>query len=153
MVTTGDFVLFDESADAPLAASIAASCAVPGIFPPVAVSGRRYVDGGVRSGTSADALLQSDPQAAGTPTHALVIAPLSDDSRGGLGRQMKRCMQEEVAALERAGVEVAVIAPDDADREAFGPNMMDGSRREQITTAGHARGLREARTAALRAWT
>src|ERR1022692_2873376 len=31
-----------------------ASCAVPGVWPPVSIDGRRYIDGGMRSATNAD---------------------------------------------------------------------------------------------------
>ena len=34
--------------------AVAASCAVPGIWPPVTINGRRYIDGGVGSATHAD---------------------------------------------------------------------------------------------------
>ena len=33
---------------------MAASCAVPGVYPPVTIDGRRYVDGGMRSAANAD---------------------------------------------------------------------------------------------------
>ena len=34
--------------------AVASSCAVPGVFPPITIKGRRYVDGGMRSPTNAD---------------------------------------------------------------------------------------------------
>ena len=37
-----------------VATAVAASCAIPGFFAPVAVDGVRYVDGGVHSPTNAD---------------------------------------------------------------------------------------------------
>ena len=38
----------------PLARGVASSCCVPGIFPPIEINGRRWMDGGMRSSTSAD---------------------------------------------------------------------------------------------------
>src|ERR1700752_2051249 len=39
-----------------LADAVAASCAIPGIYPPVSVDGRRYVDGGIYSTSNLDLL-------------------------------------------------------------------------------------------------
>src|ERR671929_61051 len=46
-------------ADAPpadLADAVAASCAIPGFYPPVTIGGRRYVDGGLYSTSNLDLL-------------------------------------------------------------------------------------------------
>jgi len=34
--------------------AVASNCAVPGLFPPITIHGRRYMDGGIRSVTNAD---------------------------------------------------------------------------------------------------
>ncbi len=50
------------SPDTDLATAVAASAAVPMVFNPVTINGKRYVDGGVASGTSADLVLgHSEP--------------------------------------------------------------------------------------------
>ncbi len=51
---TGTSVVFDNTSGVPLERAVAASCAVPGVFPAVEVGGRRYVDGGLRSIANAD---------------------------------------------------------------------------------------------------
>ncbi|MBA3523715.1 MAG: patatin-like phospholipase family protein, partial [Geodermatophilaceae bacterium] len=51
---TGDFRLLDRHSAVPLVTAVAASCAVPGVYPPVTVDGRPMVDGGVMSATNAD---------------------------------------------------------------------------------------------------
>jgi NTE family protein len=51
---TGAFLTFDAGSGVSLVAAVAASCSIPGVFPPVTINGRRYIDGGVRSGTCAD---------------------------------------------------------------------------------------------------
>ena len=51
---TGEWVTFDRHARVPLLLAVAASCAVPGIYPPVTIGEHRYIDGGVSSATNAD---------------------------------------------------------------------------------------------------
>lgn len=49
-INTGRPAVFGPApcgADAPLRAAVAASCALPGFFPPVAIDGDHYIDGGV----------------------------------------------------------------------------------------------------------
>ena len=51
---TGELTAFSKDSGVTLVDAVAASCAVPGIWPPVTINGRRYIDGGVRSPTNAD---------------------------------------------------------------------------------------------------
>src|SRR5215472_11755220 len=44
---SGEFTVFDADGDVGVVDAVGASCAVPGIWPPVTIGGRRYVDGGV----------------------------------------------------------------------------------------------------------
>ncbi len=48
-VSTGELVAFDRDSGVELVDAVAASCAVPGAWPPVTIAGRRYMDGGVAS--------------------------------------------------------------------------------------------------------
>jgi NTE family protein len=114
--------------------AVQASCSVPGFSPPTSIGGRRYVDGGVYSSTSADLL-------AGSPVdEVLVLAPLagSPDSRPrsaaqafelGARRLMQRRLAAECAALRKAGVVVRVLTPSAADREAMGTNPLSPKQR------------------------
>jgi len=52
--TDGTFVAFDREASVPLVDAVAASCAVPLVWPPVTVGARRFIDGGIRSAANAD---------------------------------------------------------------------------------------------------
>ncbi|MEE9606488.1 MAG: patatin-like phospholipase family protein [Myxococcota bacterium] len=144
-VESGHSRVFDASSDAPLERAVAASCAVPGIFAPVAVDGSWYMDGGVRSLTNADLARADGPEA------VLVIAPLP---RGAprLARLMARLLAEEVALLRARGNAVSVITPSAAEFRAFGPNLMDPAARATAVDAGRERGRREARSPALSAW-
>jgi NTE family protein len=67
--TSGEPVVWDRDSGVPLVAAVAASSAFPGAAPPVAVDGRRYMDGALRSGSNADL-------AAGART-LVVVEPLA----------------------------------------------------------------------------
>jgi predicted acylesterase/phospholipase RssA len=60
--STGRRVAFGRagSPDADLAVAVAASCAIPGLYHPVTIDGRRYVDGGIYSASNADILRSGD---------------------------------------------------------------------------------------------
>ncbi|MCW2638445.1 MAG: Patatin [Dactylosporangium sp.] len=131
---SGEFVAWDRDSGVPLVRAMTASCAVPGVYPPVAINGRRYVDGGLRSGTNAD--LASDA------SEIVVIAPMADTSPLG-------APPEELAALrERASV--VLVKPDAGARTAIGPNVLDPSRRVAALEAGLAQGATLAREGTVR---
>jgi len=132
-VADGRLGVHDRASGAPLDRAIAASCAVPGMFPPITINGRRFMDGGIRSGTSADLLLPDQPSL------VLVIAPLCRGS-SAIGDLAERCLDNEIEALEAAGARVIKVVPNDADKAAFGPNLMDAARAEPADAAGRARG-------------
>src|SRR5699024_2771114 len=48
-IATGELVCFDRTWAVALVDAVAASCAVPGVWPPVTIGDRRYMDGGVGS--------------------------------------------------------------------------------------------------------
>lgn len=132
-VESGELAVHDRASGAPLARAIAASCAIPGMFPPVAIAGRRYMDGGVRSGTNADVALDLEPE------RVLVAAPMCEGTVV-FGSLAERCMRDEAARLQAAGAHVHIVTPNDAEIEAFGPNLMDPARVEPAAAAGRERG-------------
>ncbi len=69
-VYTGELREFDKDSGVPLVDAVAASCAVPGVWPPVTIGERRYMDGGVRSATNVD--LAEDY------SRVLLLAPMVD---------------------------------------------------------------------------
>ncbi|MEW2357043.1 patatin-like phospholipase family protein [Spirillospora sp. NPDC029432] len=121
---TGAFTVFDREAGVPLVDAVGASCAVPGVWPPVTIGGRRYVDGGLRSAANADL-------AAGHRA-VLVLAPTT----AGFGPMAS--VGRQVAALRRAGSRVVVVSPGRAEREAFGGNSLDPAGRAPAARAGRA---------------
>ena len=48
-IATGELVVFDRHSGVDLVDAVAASCAVPGAWPPVTIGDRRFMDGGVGS--------------------------------------------------------------------------------------------------------
>jgi NTE family protein len=122
---TGELVLFDRDTGVPLVDAVAASCAVPGVWPPVTIDGRRYVDGGARSLANADLAAGHD--------RVLVVVPMALE---GPDREQ---LDAELAILAEAG-KARVIAADDASLAAIGPNPLDPSRRPAAYRAGLAQG-------------
>ncbi len=120
---TGEFVVFDRDAGVPLVDAVGASCAVPGVWPPVTIDGRRYIDGGIRSATNADLAAGAD--------RVVVIAPVNAGG-GPIGR-----LTDQVTALRRTAA-VAVVRPDRAARQAIGRNVLDPARRAPAARAGRA---------------
>jgi NTE family protein len=52
--------------------------------------------------------------------------------------------EAEAAPVRAAGGKMMLVSPDDASAMAFGPNLMDGSRRTAVMEAGRAQGRKEA---------
>ncbi|BCJ39512.1 patatin [Actinoplanes ianthinogenes] len=116
----GRDAVLDAKSGVPLLQAVAASCAVPGLMPPITIDGRRYMDGGVRVGAGADL-------AAGAE-RVVVIAPLAMLSRDRI-----------VTELSSTGAaKTLLIEPDEASIEAFGTNFMDPARRGPSVRAGLA---------------
>jgi NTE family protein len=128
---TGAFETWDRDSGVSLGRAVASSCAVPGLFPAVTINGRRYTDGGVRSGTSADLAKGYDS--------VLIVAPIGARSDGIdplLGRQAR----SEAEALNAAATNAELVFPDAGTLEAMGINRMDVARRGVTTHAGIAQG-------------
>jgi len=124
---SGEFVVFDRDSGVPLIDAIGASCAVPGVWPPVTIDGRRYIDGGVRSAANVDLAQGYD--------RVVVVAPLP----GGAGSAPS--VAKQAAALTGR---VAVVSPDRAARHAFGRNLLDPASRAPAARAGREQAAREA---------
>jgi NTE family protein len=128
-VATGELVVIDRESGIGLVDAVAASCAVPGAWPPVTVGERRFMDGGV--GSSVNMAAASDCDA------VVVLVPSSDTTPSPFG---------DGAVTEIAhfpGQTLAVFA-DDASLTAFGPNPLDPACRIPSANAGRAQGRSEA---------
>lgn len=109
----------------PLSHAVAASCAMPGAWPPVTIAGRRYMDGGIESTTHATLAEGCDA--------CLVIAPFPGGLWGG------GSIEAELDALPN--VATALLAPDDASIRAFGGNPLDPATRVPAAHAGRDQGM------------
>jgi NTE family protein len=127
---TGEFVVFDSAGDADLVDAVGGSCAVPGVWPPVTIGDRRFVDGGVRSVANADL-------AAGYE-RVVIVAPVAK----GAGHLTSP--RRQAAGLTAAGARVVLLQPDRAAVRAIGHNVLDLSRRAAAAAAGWAQAAAEA---------
>lgn len=118
---TGELTLFTNDSDVPLDRAVASSCAVPGVFPPVTVRGRQYVDGGVRSAANIDLATGHER------VLALAPIPLAVRRYDRPGIQARR-LGENSRAL--------VIAPDRHARAMIGFNPLDMSKAPISVEAG-----------------
>jgi len=130
---TGGFALFDRTKDVELVDAVAASCAIPGVWPPVTINGRRYMDGGVWSPTNAFL--------AGEHERVVVLSPLP--------AEQVPAAKAEVARLREAGADVLFLEADGAALAEMGPNPLDPAKRSVALEAGRRQG--EASLDALRA--
>lgn len=134
---SGEFLAWERESNAPLVRAVAASCSVPGIFPPVTIGERRYIDGGMRSGTNADL--------ANGYERVLIVAPIGSQAEG-MGGSARRQMEAEIAQLREAGSLVDVVVPDEESLDVFGLNLMDTTRRIDAAQTGVRQGAFAAET-------
>lgn len=125
--TTGEFIVIDRHSGIPLVTAVAASCAVPGIWPPVTIGTSRFIDGGIRSGSNADLAEGYDV--------VVILAPFA----GGFGPSV----ESEAEALRARGAVVEVIAADEASIAAFGTNVLDPATRAPSLHEGRRQGRLE----------
>jgi NTE family protein len=118
---SGEFTTFTRDSGVELVAAVGASCAVPGVYPPVTIDGHRYMDGGMRSPANADLATDCD--------RIVVIAPLPR----GVGPMTS--VDAQVTGLVSR---VAVVSPDQASLTAIGKNVLDPAAREPSARAGRA---------------
>ncbi len=128
---TGETAVFDRESGVDLVDAVAASCAVPGVWPPVTIGDVRYVDGGVRSLNNADLAVGYD--------RVLVVAPVADPQTAA-----------QVAVLTERGAHVEVVVPDERTAAIFAGDPLDPAVRAPAAHAGYAQA--EATVAAAVRW-
>jgi NTE family protein len=132
---TGEPRLLDRDSGVSLVNAVAASCAVPGVWPVVTIGEEQYIDGGVRSMANADLAAGAD--------RVLIIQPLLEGTPAPWGDA-----EAELAALAPAAI--CVISADQASVDAFGANPLSPATRAPSARAGRAVGMaRAAEVAAL----
>jgi NTE family protein len=126
---TGELVVFDSASGVELVDAVAASCAVPGAWPPVTIAGRRYMDGGIAS--SVNLAVARDCGA------AVVLVPSAPDAPSPFGAG-------PAAEIEAFGGTAFAVFADPDSLKAFGPNLLDPRCRVSSAVAGREQGRREA---------
>jgi NTE family protein len=132
-IETGGFRLWDNDSGVGVTRAVASSCSVPGVYPPITIDGRRYMDGGMRSGTNAD-------MAKGHDLVVVVALRLDAGASPEAAARLRAPLERELKVLRDGGARVELITPDDASQAAFGPNLMDPRRRGPAAEAGLAQG-------------
>ncbi|MET0899974.1 MAG: patatin-like phospholipase family protein [Mycobacterium sp.] len=128
-IDSGVLEVFDRTTGVALIDAVAASCAVPGAWPPVTIGGRRYMDGGVSSIVNMAVARDCDA--------VLVLVPSPENSPSPFGGGAAA----EIAAFPAPTL--AVFA-DEASVAAFGPNPLDPECRKPAALAGREQGRRSA---------
>jgi len=134
----GSFVVWNRESSIGVTRAVASSCSVPGVFPPITIKGRRYIDGGMRSPTNAD-LARGYDVAVVVAVRGAVIDP-------AVTAKFQQLLDGELQVLRDGGARVELITPDAASVDAFGLNLMDPRRRPGAAQAG----IDQGRAAAVR---
>jgi NTE family protein len=134
---TGEFVVWDVKSGAPLERAVASSCAVPGIFAPITINGRRYIDGGMRSGTNADLAKGHDLVLIVSLMSPQRMAAAPGDPRAA--RYLAR-IESEHKVLADSGARVETVGPDAQAASALGMNLMDATRAPAAALEGVRQG-------------
>jgi len=128
---TRELVALDAASGVPLTDAVAASCAVPGVWPPVPAGGKFYVDGGVWR-TAENAQLAEGYEA------VLILSPMGMALDGSPA--LNPALAKDVAQLEAQGARVEVITADAASLAAAAPGALDPATREPAARAGREQG-------------
>jgi predicted acylesterase/phospholipase RssA len=142
---TGRRVVFgrDDAPEADLSAAVAASCAVPGIYRPVRIGDRTYVDGGAWSPSNLDCVARADLDL------VVCLNPLSATAeelaragrgavRGRMRRATGRRLGWEARRLRELGTAVVLVQPGADDLAVMGGNMMSTVRRHRVLSTAQA---------------
>ena len=133
---SGEFVVFDRDSGVDIVDAVAASCAVPLVWPAVTIDGRHYVDGGMRSTANVDLARGADS--------VVVIAPLP--------QAFSKATSIRAQLVASGATSKAVVTPDAEALAAIGKNVLDPAKRADAARTG----LRQAAEVAAKvrsAWT
>ncbi|WP_280402554.1 patatin-like phospholipase family protein [Nocardia carnea] len=123
-IGSGALTAWTRDDPATLVQALAASTSVPGVFPPIEIGGRHYIDGGVRSTINADLAAGYDA--------VVILEPLA------------HVYPRTRADRELSAARQVSITPDEAAVAAFGPDLFAGA----ALGPSYESGLRQADAAA-----
>ncbi len=133
----GSFHIWDNDSGVSLTSAVSSSCAVPGVYPPVTINGRRYMDGGMRSSTNADLARGYE--------HVLIVSVRSASAAvGPIAELTQRRLENEINALRESGSDVEILEPDETSASTLGTNLMDARNRAAAVETGLRQGRVEA---------
>lgn len=115
---SGEFVVLTNTSDVDLVDAVAASCAIPRVWPAVPIHGRRLFDGGMRSGTNADV----------AKDHGKVLV-------------LDVIGFPETTDVEPVSAPVLTVTPDEASQAGL-QNLLDPDSRAICARAGYDQGQR-----------
>ncbi len=108
-LSSGETVVFGrDRLDVSVADAVEATSAVPGMFQPKEIDGRRFADGAVRSAANADLL------SGGGHDLIVVSSPMTRPGRGAVRTRARWQLSTEVEELRSEGASVVVLEPDQA---------------------------------------
>jgi NTE family protein len=125
---TGELKIFDRFSETNLVDAVGASCAVPGIWPPVTIDGQRYMDGGTRSSDNADL--------AKGYARTIIVSPAGDTLPEMAGGNL----EAQIGVLKAAGGEAYVVQPDNASKIAMGADPLSPETRIPAAEGGCRQG-------------
>ncbi|MBF6225962.1 patatin-like phospholipase family protein [Nocardia abscessus] len=125
-ITTGELQVWSRDGAASLPEALASSTAVPGVFPPIPIDGRHYIDGGLRSPVNADLAAGADVVVIVEPLAHIFPRIPSDRELG-------------------SATEISVV-PDEESIAAFGLDLFAPA----ALAPAHAAGVRQSADAAPR---
>jgi predicted acylesterase/phospholipase RssA len=123
---------------AALGTAVMASCAVPGVLPPVRVGGRRLIDGGLRSSTNLDLARGVDADV------VIALAPMSfasdpapDRLRMVGRRRFNARLDKESDAVRASGASLLVLRPSADELRLHNSNIMSRDNGRAIIAAAY----------------
>jgi NTE family protein len=129
---TCELCVFNAQSGVGLIQAVAASCAVPGVRPPVRIQGRIYMDGGLWRNAENAHLARGNRS-------VLIVSPFGARMTG-----RPQSLESDIEMLRRSGSQVALIAADEQALAAMGAGgPLDPSIRAAAAEAGRAQGHRE----------
>ncbi|MBO0730329.1 MAG: patatin-like phospholipase family protein [Acidimicrobiaceae bacterium] len=139
---SGAFAVWDRTSGVALPRGVASSCSVPGVFPPVTIHGRRWMDGGMRTGLNID-LARSHDVVVGVSVFPLGVPEGVTDP---LALKLAGQTDAELDLVRAGGARLAVVEPNQEFLElsGFGLNLMDFSLAAQAFEAGVRQAAEEA---------
>ena len=145
---TGHLAVFTRDTRVRLVDAVAASCAVPGVWPPMTAGSRRYIDGGVASIVHVARADDDGFDLLGPADRLVVVAPL-DPPAGGPFRSVTQEIEHRQET--HPGTDAVAILADEDAVAAFGTNVLDPTTMPASAKAGREQGRARA-AEVVRSW-